>query len=69
MAFAQTPDLDQQEIVQDGKLEWDWSFGGHDSSYCYPATFASKDRIITLIVDNIADLIKGAKWQTDIPRP
>ena len=65
--------FDQQiEIPADGTYEWNAGFTPSTSnpSGCYsgsPADFSPQARRLTLSI-NISDIIKDAKWETEIPR-
>lgn len=58
--------LDQQEVAAGKTLEWEWAF--HPGCEFRDA-FPPEARTLTLIVENIADVITNARWQTEIPRP
>ena len=68
---ATFPDIQQGNIVVGAKLEWTWPFMFYPDpdGWCIDQLPAPQARKLTLIVDAIGDVIKNARWETDIPRP
>ncbi len=69
------PVIAQTELSPGEKIEWDWGFYPLDYwgsiGTChegYPR-FSPDAKTLTLIIENIADVIVNARWQTEIPRP
>ena len=66
----------QTEMAPGEVLEWEWDFHPYDpehracDSYSHSApAFPSEARHLTLTVEDLAGVVRQARWQADIPRP
>jgi hypothetical protein len=68
--------MGQTKIEAGGHLNWQWTFHPYDpdhracDSYSHSTPpVSSESRTLTLIVEDIANMMTDARWRVEIPRP